>query len=241
MKTYDHPNDALDYLPSRPLVTYAKDQVIYSGTSDSLYEVAAGRVKVLGIPAGAREAIIKIVSLEGLFGESCLIGGTTVERAVALDEVRLAAWEREEVEQLIEKEPLLGMALIEDLVVTSLDMQDRVQLMASYKTPERVMFTLLQLAQALGEEMADGVIHMGPLTHQLIAQHAGTSREIVSAAMGRLRQLGLLNYTRKDIQIHGRAMENALYSKGVKLMHRGLLSGCPQELAKAKLVTQHGR
>ncbi|HJT86587.1 MAG TPA: Crp/Fnr family transcriptional regulator [Bryobacteraceae bacterium] len=214
-KTYDHPNDALNYLPRRPLVEFAKGQVIYSGRCDSLYLVAAGRVKVSSTAADGCEAIIKIVPPEGLFGAACLVGQEVRERAVALDKVQLMAWRRDEIEQQIEKEPKLGLALMEELVVSAMEMQDRIQAMAGCKTPERVMLSLLQLAASLGKQTPDGALQMPSLTHHLIAEHVGTSREIVSSQMSRLRRLGLVRYTRKEISIYCEAMEDALRTRGI--------------------------
>ena len=216
-KPYEHPNDALNYLPRRPLTEYSKGQVIYAGRCDCLYLVAAGRVKISSTAADGCEAIIKIVPPEGLFGEACMVNQEVRERAVALDRVQIMAWRREEIEQQIEKEPKLGLALMEDLVVSALEMQDRLQAMATCKTPERVMLSLLQLARKLGRETSDGALLMPSLTHYLIAEHVGTSREIVSSQMSRLRQLGMVRYTRKEISIYCDAMEESLRTQGVKV------------------------
>jgi CRP/FNR family cyclic AMP-dependent transcriptional regulator len=162
--------------------------------------------------------IIKIVQPEGLFGESCLVGQEVRECAMALNNVvHVMAWPRDEIEQLVEKEPRLGLALIEDLVMSALQIQARLQTMATCNAPEKLMVSLLQLARDLGREMPDGAMQMPPLTHQMIAEYVGTSREIVTSEMNRLRRLGLVRYTRKEITVHCNAMEEALRSQGLKL------------------------
>jgi hypothetical protein len=99
------------------LTSYGKGAVIYSGSCQSLYLVVSGRVKVSGTAGDAWNVIIKIVQPEGLFGESCLVGQEARECAMALNNVvHVMAWPRDEIEQLVEKEPRLGLALIEDLV-----------------------------------------------------------------------------------------------------------------------------
>ena len=223
--TYPHSNNALDYLPRKPLVKYSRGQTIYSGAHHSLYAVAEGRVKVSSIGGGGREAVLKIVECEGLFGESCLMGGAPDERAVALETVHLMSWDCEQIEQLIEKKPLLGLALIEELAATGLEMQDRLQVMSDCKTPERVMFTLLEFARTLGTERPDGATRVPSLPHRLIAQHVGTSREIVSSRMSHLRQIGLLTYTRKHVEVYCDAIQEFLERKGVKLRHRDPVPG----------------
>ncbi len=217
VRNYKHPNDALNYLPRRPLVEYGRGDIIYSGNSPALYLVAAGRVKVTSVAPDGCEAILQIVPPEGLFGASALVNQCGGERAVALDKVQLMAWKRSEVEQQIEREPRLGLALMEELVIASLEMEDRMQAMASYKTPQRVMLSLLQLARQLGELQSDGALRMGSLTHNVIAEHVGTSREIVSSQMSRLRRLGLIHYTRKHIDVYSDAMEETLRTEGTTL------------------------
>ena len=58
--------------------------------------------------------------------------------------------------------------------------------MAVHNTPERVMLGLLQLATDLGTEAEDGSTRIAHLTHEVIGEFVGTSREIVSSQMNRL-------------------------------------------------------
>ena len=48
---------------------------------------------------------------------------------------------------------------------------------------------------------------MEPLTHELLSQYVGTSREVVTCHMMSLRRLGFLQYSRKMIIIHRDAMK----------------------------------
>src|SRR5262249_8512670 len=146
------------------------------------------------------ETIGRIVSAEGLFGESALIGTSNrSESAVSLDNVTAMSWTRSEVEAQIEREPRLGIALSQYLVRQCIELQERIESMAAYKTPERVMLSLVQLASTLGTQMPDGSTRLGSLTHHTIADYVGTSREIVTFQMNRLRRQGLLRYSRKTI------------------------------------------
>src|SRR6201995_5050917 len=94
---YRHANAALNYLPRRPLLEDSKGHVIYSGAHDCWYLVAYGRVKVVNAAPNGAEAVIRVVPPEGLFGESCLVGHSGNDRAVALDKVQLMAWKRSEI------------------------------------------------------------------------------------------------------------------------------------------------
>jgi CRP/FNR family transcriptional regulator len=205
-------HDALDYLPRKPLTEYAKGSVIYSGKSESLYVVASGRVKISRVAADGWRSIIRIVPPEGLFGECCLINADGGERATPLDRVEVMAWSRAEVEYQIGKNPQLGLALLEEFALAILNMNNRLRAMATLRAPERVMLSLLQLQHTLGKPQVDGAMRMASLTQMVIAEHAGTTRPIVSAEMNRLRRLGMIRYSRRFIDVDCEAMEQALHN-----------------------------
>jgi len=213
--------DPLTYLPRKPVQEFARRRVIYSPEqpSSSIYVVILGRVKVTNTAEDGVETIARIVRSEGLFGESALVGNNArSESAVAIDNVSVMAWTRNEIEQQIEREPHLGIALSQHLVKQCMELQERIESMAIYKTPERVMLSLIQLAEALGNPMPDGSTHVGSLTHHTIADYVGTSREIVTFQMNRLRRLGLLRYSRKGIDVYSQAIQDALREQGINVM-----------------------
>ena len=188
-----HHEDPLTYLPRKAVQEYAKNRIIYDvqNPATNLYLVILGRVKIGTTANDGGQTVGRIVRREGLFGESSLIGPLNrSESAMALDTVTLMSWSRNEIEQQVEREPRLGIALAQYLVRQCLDLQDRIESMAVHKTPERVMLALLQLAADLGSPMPDGSFRIASLTHHTISEFVGTSREIVTFQMNRLRRMG---------------------------------------------------
>ena len=51
---------------------------------------------------------------------------------------------------------------------------------------------------------------MMPLTHELLARHVGTSREIVTQHMSQLRRRGLLDYSRSGLEFEPRGLRAEL-------------------------------
>jgi CRP/FNR family transcriptional regulator len=203
----------LTYLPRRPIQEYAKSRIIYDveRPATDLYLVILGRVKVGTTASDGGQAVVRIVRKLGVFGESSLIGlWNGSESAMALDTVTLMSWSRNEIEQQVEREPRLGIALAQYLVRQCLNLQDRIESMAVRKTPERVMLALLQLAADLGVPLPDGSLHVAALTHHTIAEFVGTSREIVTFQMNRLRRMGMVRYSRKHIDIYVQALRENL-------------------------------
>lgn len=209
--------DPLTYLPRKSVQEFAKGRVIYNPQqpSDKLHLVVLGRVKVSTKAEDGNETISRIICPEGLFGEAILVGGRDTETAIALDTATLMSWTRAEIEQQIDREPRLGIALTQYLVRQCIALQERIESMAVHKTPERVMLALSQLARSLGTPLPDGSTRIASLTHHTIAEYVGTSREIVTYQMNRLRRLGLIRYTRRYIDVYVPALEQLLRQQGV--------------------------
>jgi CRP-like cAMP-binding protein len=208
------------YLPRKPVQEFSKRQVIYDPQrpSDRLYVVILGRVKISRTSDDGGEVIARFASIEGFFGEPALVGARALtETAIALDDVMLMCWSAAEIEVQIERAPRLGLALSQYFVRHCIELQDRIESMASHKTPERVMLAIVQLADAMGTPMIDGSTRIGSLTHQTIAEYTGTSREIVTSELNRLRRLGMLSYTRKHIDVYTGAIRDVLRSRGIAL------------------------
>src|SRR5215472_1679458 len=205
--------DALMYLPRKGVTEYRKNQVIYDENTPSrgLHLVVQGRVKVSMPLDNGAQTVVDIFNTDDFFGESSLLGQASYpERAVALDSVILMSWTAIEIEEQVERQPRLGLALLQMLVKRGLDYEERLQSFALDKTPERVMRALLRFANRLGTRTEDGSFKIPPLTHQVISEYVGTSREIVTFQMNHLRQKGLLRYSRKGIQVYVDALSEYL-------------------------------
>jgi CRP-like cAMP-binding protein len=135
---------------------------------------------------------------------------------VALDPCTLMAWTPAEIEDQVTKQPRLGVALLQMLVKRSMDYEERLQSFALDKTPDRT---------------EDGSVKIPPLTHQVISEYVGTSREIVTFQMNHLRQRGYLRYSRKAIQVYAEALREHLRERTGEAVAwnaaegRGLTSG----------------
>ena len=205
--------DALMYLPRKGVTDFRKCEMIFDENQPSkgLHLVVQGRVKVTIPLDDGTQTVVDIFTTDDFFGESSLLGEERyMERALALDNVTLMSWTAQEIEQQVEKQPRLGIALLQMLVKRGLDYEDRLQSFALDKTPERVVRSLLRFADRLGTRTEDGSIKIPPLTHQIISEYVGTSREIVTFQMNHLRQKGFLRYSRKGIQVYSEALREHL-------------------------------
>jgi CRP-like cAMP-binding protein len=85
--------------------------LLASQPNTRLHLVALGHVKVTVPAEVGYETIVWIIGPEGPFGEALLTANRPSETAVALDNAAIVSWTRLEIEQQIEREPRLGIAL----------------------------------------------------------------------------------------------------------------------------------
>jgi CRP-like cAMP-binding protein len=199
--------DLAIYLPRKPIQEFSKKTIIYSAQQPSqhVYLVMGGRVKTSSLVASG-EFACNIVYKGGVFGEAALVDARErTDSAVALDTVTAMSWTRSEIEQQVELNPALGLALSRHLSRQCVELAERMKIMVVHKTPERVMVAMVQIAHRAGVQIGDGSTRVESLTHQTLAEYVGTSREVVTFQLNRLRRLGLVRYTRKytDISVDG--------------------------------------
>jgi CRP-like cAMP-binding protein len=224
--------DPLVYLPRTSLQTFAKHGSIYTleDPPQHLHLVITGRVKITRLGNGASSVLATIIYPNALFGEASLVGAEMLEEsAFALDEVGVMAWTRDEIEERIESEPRLGLALAQYFVRRGLELQCRIESVALQRVRERVAIALLNLAADAGTPLADGAMRIQSLSQQTVAEYVGTSREVLSIHMNRLKRRGLLRYTRRYIDIFASAIGDELRARAAASLVRRSRSGSARD------------
>ncbi len=212
-------HDPLVYLPRARIQEFKKESMIYEPNrpADHLYLVISGRVRIYYCAYDGTQTLLRIASVEQFFGEACLMtGSVSEEHAIAMEVTQVMAWTPAEIEDRIQRDPMLGLALIEYCAGHNLVLQERVVGMAALKTGTRVALSLIQLADSMGKPTPEGKIRIRGLTHQSIADYAGTSREIVTSEMNRLRRSGHLSYSRGQLDISKEALRELLRQEGIR-------------------------
>lgn len=213
-----HHHDALALLPRTPVLCFPKRCAIYghSGSPSRLYLVLAGSVKLNCTASDGTQSMIRIVPPEGFFGESTLVPQVEPlrETAIAVAPTQVMSWTTEEVEVHIERQPRLALALCEYFGHCNEQMRERIVTVATQKTGTRVSVALVQLAREIGDPRTDGARRVNGLTHQVLAEYIGTSREIVTCEMNRLRSQGYVQYCRRYIDVYADALFDSIRTSG---------------------------
>lgn len=211
--------DALHFLPRSRAVDYPKGSVIFEPARppESLYLVLTGRVKVCCIAPDGGQTLLRVAMPETFFGECALVSADSRQHAIALDEAKVMNWSADELSKQIEREPMLSVALFTEFAECNRKLRDRVAMNAWFNTGTRVTMALVHLGREMGERREEGAMRITGLTHQAIADYVGTSREIVTCEMNRLRRLGFLSYSRRHIDVFADALVEALREQGTPI------------------------
>ena len=207
--TQEIADDPLLYLPSSTVVHLGRGEVIYEAERPctQLYVVIAGTVQISRVNVQGRQIIIDIYRTDDSFGESALVG---LERhgqeAVALEDTMLMSWARDEVEQVMDQRPTLGLALLSLMAQREVHLAERMESLLVDSIPARLAKALTHFSERLGTPGQDGSVTMRGFTHEFLSQYIGTSREQVTVTMGDLRRQQLINYSRRKTIIQSDAL-----------------------------------
>jgi CRP/FNR family transcriptional regulator len=201
--------DALALLPISGTTVYSQGQTIYGPRvpPNGIYLVVAGKVALSRVAQNGDEVILEIVGAEELFGESAALGVPNgSERAATIERTTLMSWPISEIEGLLTKHPRLAVALLQIFARRNADLGLRIEGLAIDGIPRRLARSLLRLSERFGTPERDGSVRIMPFTHEFLSRYVGTSREVITQHMNRLRRLGCVNYSRDGIFLHRDAL-----------------------------------
>jgi CRP/FNR family cyclic AMP-dependent transcriptional regulator len=163
---------------------YPANAVVISegDAADSLYIVVSGRLKIYVGSASGKEVILRTAGPGDYFGELALDGGKRSASAMTLEPTQCVLVTGSNLRQFIIDHPDFAQRLIVDLSRRVRQLTDNVRSLALDDVYTRVV-RLLQLLS-----VADGDRRVLPhrLTQQDIADHVGSSREMVSRILKEL-------------------------------------------------------
>ena len=207
--------DPLAHLPCSMILEYGKGQIIYSPEelSTSFYLVIDGKVKVCRMLDNRHQVMVDIYRTDEFFGETAFLDShLRDEQAVALEDTKLMSWTTSEIEDIATRRPRLTIALLQILAQRSIDFGHRIESFSADTIARRLARALVRFSERMGQRNAEnGPVQMMPITHELLSQYVGTSREIITLYMNQFRREGYLDYSRKKgILLYGDALRDWL-------------------------------
>jgi CRP/FNR family transcriptional regulator len=188
-------------------------QVIYGPEcpSSSIYLLVAGKVRISQLAAAGTEVLHDIIRPEEIFGESAFLDSRSAsERAIAAEKCKVMSWEVSDMENLVTNRPRLAVALLQIFAQRNAEAALRIESFATDTIEQRLARSLLRFSERLGTLEPGGTERMMPLTHALLSQYVGTSREIITHYMNRFRDKGYIQYSRLGIVLYRNDLKSVL-------------------------------
>jgi CRP/FNR family transcriptional regulator, cyclic AMP receptor protein len=184
---------------------YRRDEVIFhqGDPADTLHLIATGHVSVRVTLPGGEFVILAILGPGDAFGEAALVGGPRPRGAtvIALEPCETLSLGRDQFERLRASYPGVNRFLVE-LLSARVDRLNGHLLEALYVPAERrVLRRLLDLCQLYD---GDGQPIVIPVTQDMLASLAGTTRPTANQVLGRLAASQLVEVSRGQILVLNR-------------------------------------
>jgi len=183
---------------------YAKNTIILSegDTTDSLYMVCSGKVKVSIIDEYGKEIILAILGAGEYFGEmTAMVEGTSRSACVMTREpCELMILQKEDFRKIVKSNPDIVFSLLLKSMERLREANKKIESLALLDVYGRVARLFTKLGRPdNGVQVIDE-----KLTHQDIASMVGSSREMVSRVMKELTAGGYITVNHKTITINGK-------------------------------------
>jgi CRP-like cAMP-binding protein len=165
--------DALAHLPVSHTTEYREGQLIFGPDlpSKCIYLVVTGKVGLSHICANGGEMLLDIVVPDELFGETAFLKvPSPTECATAFGKTTVMAWPISDIEDLLVRRPLLGVALLQILAQRNSECNRRLESFSVDNIERRLARLLIRFAERLGVSEDDGSLRMMPFTHEALAR-----------------------------------------------------------------------
>lgn len=169
---------------------------------DGLYVLTSGLVALRHLSEDGQESVLRVFGPGDVFGELFLTIRARPFQATALTACVVTVVPGQTFLHLLSAIPRIGFNFICILSRHLTEMAlDRAE--SSHKwSLQRLVLTLLKLGAAHGVKTTTGTAIALPLTHQILADMIGASRETVTRDLGRLKRRGGVSQRGRTLLIH---------------------------------------
>ncbi|TAM57675.1 cyclic nucleotide-binding domain-containing protein [bacterium] len=166
---------------------------------DAIYLLKVGHVRLYRLTEDGKEISLALLGPGDVFGELALFEETRRSTfAETLDRAHVCAASIEDFTQLMAHRPQLTMMVAREIARRRTEAETRIAGMTYASVRGRLAAALQHLLGEHGEDLPGGGKRITlRLSHQELANLAGTSRETCTVELGRMQRAGLLEFDRE--------------------------------------------
>ena len=174
---------------------YRKDELLFRAGEQSrgLFVIVKGSVRAFRESVDGREQVIHVERAGATIAEVPVFDDGPYPSTVAAEEETDTLFlAKQDVRQLSLQHPQIPMAAVRVLAARLRRCAELVEALSLKEVGQRVARFLVSEARRHGQPTSDGVCLTLTQTNQQIAAHVGSVREVISRALSRLQQDGLI-------------------------------------------------
>ena len=179
----------------------------------SAYYIETGVLKAYTINSAGNEQIVAfytagdVVPMSWIFGK----GSSALYYFEALTDCNVVAVDKQALQQLVYSKPRHLVKTFDYLMSNYTGLLIRITSLEQSRASEKLVFTLYYLLLRYGKEQKPGVyvVRLG-LTHAVIADMVGLTRETAAVELNKLKKQGVIKYTAKEYVINKEALERLM-------------------------------
>jgi CRP-like cAMP-binding protein len=179
------------------------ETIFHQGSEgDVLYLIVRGQVRIYMVSQLGQELSVKIFRDGDFFGELALLDGQLRSAsAQAMRPTQTLTLHRRAFREAVRTLPEIAVLVLEELSSRLRRTNTYVEHLAGHSAPQRVVRTLLDLADQHGIGIGRATHIDLHLTQDDLASLAGTTRETVNRVLSGLREQGLIQIERARISV----------------------------------------
>jgi CRP/FNR family transcriptional regulator, global nitrogen regulator len=199
---------------------------MHGGPDEGLWFLLEGTLKVYKLYGAFREATVRLLDGNGLFGEPSLRpAGRHRDSAEALYACRAAKVPKGPLLRLLSKDSSCAPALLEAFAECAEEREAAVGRLLSREVDGRLACLLVELAERFGEEDGRGRVLGLRLSHKDLSCMVACTREAVSKAISGFREAGIIETPRPGSLV-------VMDESGLRKVATGRTITAPEEFTK---------
>jgi CRP-like cAMP-binding protein len=197
----------------RKVATFAEKKMIFAqgDSSDAVFYIQKGKVKLSVVSESGREATIGILNEGSFFGESCLTGQPLrLCSATAMTDCTVMRIKKKSMMEVLHREHAFSDMFVAYLLTRNIRYEEDLVDQLFNSSEKRLARVLLLLAHFGKDGKPESVIPK--ISQEVLAEMVGTTRSRVSFFMNRFRKLGFIDYRGGDaLQVHSSLLNIVLH------------------------------
>ena len=197
----------------RKVATFAEKKMIFAqgDSSDAVFYIQKGKVKLSVVSESGREATIGILNEGSFFGESCLTGQPLrLCSATAMTDCTVMRIKKKSMMEVLHREHAFPDMFVAYLLTRNIRYEEDLVDQLFNSSEKRLARVLLLLAHFGKDGKPESVIPK--ISQEVLAEMVGTTRSRVSFFMNRFRKLGFIDYRGGDaLQVHSSLLNIVLH------------------------------